>query len=183
MENMKFIGMAVFLITAVACGQKQKHNEPAEFPDNWKKYENKDYRIHYPDTFDLNTSGFMGFDFILFSKATSLDDKFIENIGLMKQNLKHSGISMNQFVELSETQISEMITDVDIIESKRVKKGNLEYHKLIYTSRQGKSDLKTMQYYFLENEIAYVLNFTSEEDQFDNYINDSIEIMDSFVVK
>ena len=45
------------------------------------------FTIQYPDSFELNNSGLMGTTFILFSKQTSQQDLFLENINLIIQDL------------------------------------------------------------------------------------------------
>ena len=62
-----------------------------------------------------------------------------------------------------------MITDGNIIESKRITTEPLNYQKVIYTGKQGIYNLKFEQYYWVVDDKAYILTLTCEESQFDNY--------------
>jgi len=127
-----------------ACGQNR--NIQSENPTGWKTFEQRDFIIQYPeDSFELNTSGQMGMSFMLLSKQTSPDGMFRTNINLLIQDLRGHNISLYEFVEISEIQANTMVTDGKLIESKRFQKDNSEFHKLIYTGRQGMFELKWKQ--------------------------------------
>lgn len=151
---------------------------------DWKTFKVTNYSIQYPDTFELNTSGLMGTSFLLFSNPSAASDLFRENINLFLQDLNGNDISLDQFVQASENQLSTVITKHAIIESKRVKENGKEngkeYHVLIYTGEQGQYKLKWMQYYYIVKGKAYALTFTAEQAQFDKYIGIAKEIMATF---
>jgi serine/threonine-protein kinase len=183
MKPIKFIGMVIILAVIVACGQNKQKKEQVETTVKWNTFEQQDFKVQYPDSFELNTSGDMGMTFILFSKLTSPQDKFRDNINLIIQDLTGLNMTLDQYVAISEEQVVTMITNGNIIESKRIKRNNSEFQKIICTGIQGQFDLKFMQYYIIKDEKAYVLTLTAEVDQFDNYKNVGEKIMDSFVVK
>jgi hypothetical protein len=70
-----------------------------------------------------------------------------------------------------------------MLESKRIKTQDEEYHKVIYTGDQGKYKLKFEQYYLIRNNKAYILTLTCEKEKFVNYTDDGESILNSFVVK
>ena len=76
-----------------------------------------------------------------------------------------------------------MITNSALIESKRIKNGNDEYHKIIYSGDQGIFHLQFEQYYWVINEKAFVLTFTSEKAKFADYKTIGEEILNSFILK
>jgi hypothetical protein len=76
-----------------------------------------------------------------------------------------------------------LLTNSDLIESKRIKKSNAEFHKLIYTGDQGVFHLKFEQYYWVIDSKAYVLTFTSEEEKFATYSETGEKILNSFSIK
>ncbi|MCL2329520.1 MAG: hypothetical protein FWC39_13555 [Bacteroidetes bacterium] len=177
----KIFCFAVIAIMFIgACGQTRQKN----VQNDWKTLEQSNYVVQYPDDgFELNTSGQMGTSFILFSKQTTPNDIFRENVNLLIQDLKGLNISLDDFVNVSENQIKTLITDGKLIESKRFIKDNSEFHELIYTGKQGIFNLKWKQHFTIKSEKAYVLTLTTRIEQFDSYITVGTEIMDSFKIK
>lgn len=149
---------------------------------NWKTINESTYSIQYPDNWELNTEKSMGTSFIIFSEQTSSEDKFRENINLSIQNLEGYNLNLDAYVAISEEQISKMVTNGKIIDSKRSNKNNTEFQKVIFTGKQGLFQLKFVQYYFIKDEKAYVLTFTCEEIQYEKYIFITDQILDSFLL-
>ncbi len=149
----------------------------------WDTLSKKDYSIQYPNTWELNESGQMGTSFILFSPVSSQKDQFRENVNLLIQDLAGYDLNLNKYVEISENQIKTMITDGNITESKRITSGSLDYHKVVYTGKQGVNNLKFVQYFWLVNDKAFVLTLTCEENQYDNYKVTGEKILNSFKFK
>lgn len=180
---MKLIGLLTLFISLISCSQTTQNNVKSEVPSNWKTINGTDYMIQYPDSFDLDLSGQMGSSFFLFSQLTSQQDLFRENINLLKQDLTGKDIDLDKYVEISENQIRTMVTDGNIIESKRIKSGNSEFQKMIYSGVQGQYKITFEQYYLISKGYAYVLTFTSESSQYDQYKAVCEKIMNSFKLK
>lgn len=167
-----FLSLTFLLLVSVSFSQSK----------DWKTLKVTNYSIQYPDSFELNTSGLMGTSFLLFSNQSPASDLFRENINLFLQDLNGNAISLDQFVQVSENQLSTVITKHAIIESKRIKENNKEYHVLMYTGEQGQLKLKWMQYYYIVKGKAYALTYTAEQDQFDKYLDVAKKIMATFTV-
>lgn len=150
---------------------------------SWKTINDNTYSIQYPDNWELNTDKSMGTSFILFTEQTSSEDKFRENINLSIQNLEGYNLNLDAYVAISEEQISKMVTNGIIIESKRLNTNNTEFQKIIFTGKQGLFQLKFVQYYFVKDEKAYVLTFTCEEIQYEKYNIIVEQILESFLLK
>jgi len=73
-----------------------------------------------------------------------------------------------------------VLTGGTIIESKRMDSGKGIYHKMIFSGDQGIFHLKFEQYYFIDKAKAYVVTFTAERSNFDNYITTAEKILSSF---
>jgi hypothetical protein len=149
----------------------------------WKSLDEIGYGIQYPDNWDVDTSGQMGMSFIIFSRQTSPQDSFRENVNLLIQDLTGLNINIDAFVKISEDQVTTMYKEGKIHESKRIKNQAKNFHKLVYSGSQGPFVLKTQQYYWVENDKAYILTLTCEAAQFDSYIQTGDKIMNSFVLK
>ena len=168
---MKLFTLLAIFINLSAFSQAEK---------DWKTLTEDNYTINYPDTWTLNTTGQMGTRFILFSPKLSSEDKFSENVNLLKQDISAYGLDLDTYSELSEKQLATVITDAKVIESKRINTGALPYHKLIYTGKQGALNLTFEQYYWVIDGNAYILTFTCEESQFDAYKTTGEKILNSF---
>lgn len=183
MNRQKLIALVILLAIIASCNQTTNKNDKSGIPANWKTLDKTDYTIQYPDDFELNTSGQMGMSFILLSNKTSPQDEFRENVNLVIQDLTGQNTDLNKYVEISEGQIKSMITNSNIIESKRIKDGNMESQKVIFTGFQGQFNLKFEQHYWIVNNKAYVLTFTAEVNEFENYKEISEKIINSFKIK
>jgi hypothetical protein len=173
MKKMAFL--VFFLINTISFGQIKENN--------WKTIDENTYSVQYPENWELNTDKSMGTSFILFTQQTSTDDKFRENVNLIIQNLEGYNLNLDDYVAISEEQINKMVTNGKIIESKRLFKNNSEFQKVIFTGNQGIFKLKFVQYYFIKDEKAFVLTFTSEVTQYEKYKLISDKILASFILK
>ncbi|WP_310991906.1 hypothetical protein [Aequorivita marina] len=144
---------------------------------NTKELNKNGYSISYPSDLTLDESGVNSSEFILSTEKTDTTDNFVENINLVIQNFTDRDIDLNTFVEISVDQIN---SRGKLISNERFKKGDAIFQRLVYTITINKLNLKFIQYYFLENNKAYILTFTSEEDVFDKYSAEMEEIMQSF---
>ena len=187
MRQLQLLGFFALIVAFAACGQSSQNESKTEVKtetlENWKSLDVSDYSIQYPDTFDLDKSGQMGTSFILLSKQTSQQDLFRENVNLLIQDLSGQNIDLDKYVEISEGQIKTMITNGNLIESKRLTDKNKDFQRVIYTGKQGQYDLKWQQFYWVENKKAYVLTLTCEVNQYDKYVPVGEGIMKSFVIK
>jgi hypothetical protein len=145
-------------------------------------YENDEFSIEYPTDWELNTTGVAGSIFVVSSPLSSNDDKFRENVNILTQNLKGMNIDLDKYVILSKKQIYNL-PKAKLIVSKRVKKGEDEYHTFIVDAFMNGMDLKVLQHYFIKDEIAYVLTYTQVENDKDGYFKVGEKIINSFKKK
>ena len=174
---------AIIYFSTLPCGLETNKQKNIDTISEWKALIESNYSIEYPSTWELNKSGQMGTRFILFSPLDSEKDTFKENVNLIVQDLGNENIDLNTYTEISEGQIKTLLTNSDLIESKRIKKSNAEFHKLIYTGDQGVFHLKFEQYYWVIDSKAYVLTFTCEKEKFAAYSETAKKILNSFNIK
>lgn len=158
-------------------------NVIAQNETTWVTHSTDVYSIEYPENWSLDESGMLGSSFFIFSNLESKEDNFRENTNLMIQDLKNMNLDLDAFVELSKSQIKDLMTDGVILEDERVKSKDQEYHELLFQATQGNFKIKTKQYYFLQNEKAYVLTLTLTEDTFEKYNKMGHKILNSFIIK
>jgi len=174
--------LLLFSYTAVIAQPKQA--KPPRPKLQWKTLSKSDYSIKYPASWEVNEKGERGTSFFILSPTESAKDKFRENVNLILQDLSGTNITLDQYVETSEEQIKTMLTEPRIIENKRINMpGKPEYHKMIFTGRQGALFLKFEQYYMIKNGIAYALTLATENKAFDHYKTTGEKILNSFLLK
>jgi hypothetical protein len=172
----------LIVLTLFGCGPSAKQKSEIKAIAGWKTVAAANYSMQYPSDWVLNQSGQMGTSLILLSPLENKDDQFTENVNLIVQDLSGKNIDLDKFSEISESQIEAMITNSTIIESKRVFGKDFEYHVLIYNGDQGLFKLKFEQYYWLENDKAYVLTFTCEQNKFSQFKDLGEKIMNTFTL-
>lgn len=183
MRIFKLIVALILSLNLIACSQNEKSNKQAEVLNGWETLTEDNYSIKYPENWELNKSGQMGTNFILFSPLTSDQDQFKENVNLLIQDLTGHNLDLNKYVEISEGQVKTILTDGNIIESERISNGDLNYHKLIYTCKQGICKLKFEQYFWVIENKAYVLTLTTEVEQFNSFQKIGERILNSFEIR
>src|SRR5690606_13367283 len=76
---------------------------------DWKTLSEDNYTIEYPSDWTLDQSGRMGTTFIVMTDLVSADDRFRENINLIIQDLSASPMTLSEYVELTQSQLSTVI--------------------------------------------------------------------------
>jgi len=151
--------------------------------ENLKKIVHSDYSLKYPSDWELNQSGQMGTSFILFSQLESDADKFRENINLVIQDLTGYNLNLDKYIDVTLGQIKSMISNPKISVNQRVRSGNGEFHKLVYSGNQGVFNLTFEQYIWVYKNRAFVLTFTSEQEKFEKFKLEGERILNTFYLK
>jgi hypothetical protein len=146
----------------------------------WLSLEQEDYVVQYPENWELDQSGQMGAEFILFAPQSTATDDFRENVNLMLQDLTGYNLDLDGLIELSERQISAALSNSNILLSERVTIAEGEYHKLLYTADMAPYQLKFEQYCRVIDNTAVILTFTCEIDMFNTYREVGERILNSF---
>ena len=185
MERIQIIFLLAITLNITAFGQSQvkKSEKGTEESTEWKSLSGDKYEINHPSNWEVDKSGQIGPSFFLFSPLTNDSDKFRENVNLLIQDLNGYDLNLDQYVEISEGQIKTLVTNGKIISSKRQNNEKQEYHKMIYTGKQGIYDLKFEQYYWVIDKQAFVLTLTCVENEFNNYQSTGERILNSFKLK
>ena len=180
----------LLILSIVSCAQtpEKKERETTEKAQvnkikDWNILDAANYSIQYPSDWEENKTGQMGTSFVLFSPVDSEGDDFRENVNLVEQDLAGRNFDLDSYSEFSEKQIREMLGISDFIENKRLKNINGDYQKFVYAGKQGNYNLVFEQYCWVINNRAFVLTFTSEEDQYASYKKVGEKILNSFVIK
>lgn len=114
-----------------------------------------------------------GTEFIVTSPlSTKPNDMFAENVNLMVQMV--GNMSMDEYMNLTKKQFAGMnVSDLRIVDVKGKK-------ELEYSFKYGGSELKVLQYLWLENRKAYILTYTDMKAAFEMHIKLGRRILNSF---
>lgn len=182
---MKKIIILLLLFTTAASGQSTNEEnkiDTSKETANWQKFTGANYAIRYPANWQLTELLQRGVPFCIFSPLENEVDRFKENINLVIQDLSDRNIDLNKYVELSEEQVKTLVPNSSLLESKRIKSRDTEFHKVIYTGDQNNFHLQFEQYFWVINQKAYVLTLTCEQKKFADYQILGEKILNSFIL-
>lgn len=151
--------------------------------EKWKTLDLPNYSVSYPATWENIIDKSLTYSFILTAPTDSGNDAFAENVSLKIQDGAGKDINLDKLMKDCEFEVKTALNNPHIIKSKRQKKGNKEFHKILYTGDHLRFHLKCEKYCFVSNGKAYVLTFQSEKTQFDRYKKTGERIMESFELK
>lgn len=146
----------------------------------WKSYAKDNYKIKYPSNWELDAKGTMGTKFLIFSEVSSPSDNFRENINLVTEDLKGQSYSVEEYGQAAMNGIKQYMKEVEFLYKGKQTSTKYDYYKVIYTAKSGIYNLKFMQYYIVDNGIAYVLTYTGTVDEFDNYLEKAKSTLKTF---
>jgi hypothetical protein len=138
------------------------------------------YSLSYPKSWVLDTSKLFGMDLLLRSPRIDSLDQFVENLNVFVQDLHGQNYNLFKMGQESENQIKNMVTDIEIIESRLDSTASNIYYSLKYKGRQGKFLLTTEQRYYLKDEVGFALTFTLQNGKEKEYALASEKIFGSF---
>jgi len=147
----------------------------------WILMDQSDFALSYPAIWSLDQSGQAGTKFILFIGQNN--SGFRDNVNLIIQDLKGLGFDLDKYVTLSEGQVKTMITNSQVIESKRIKSELGEFQEVIFTGDQGVFHLKWRQRYWVKGEKAFVLTLTTSQTTYEQCTQVSQKLFDSVQLK
>lgn len=173
---MKLYFLSIFLLLTSGLQAQKMINDQ----DTFQTIVKDKYSFQYPKTWTVDTSKMFGMDVLLRSPKTDSLDDFIENMNLFVQDLHGQNYYLARMGKESETQIKNMITDAQIIESKIDSTSSPQYYILKYKGRQGKFLLTTIQHYYFKDDIGYALTMTIKEGKEQDYIKTADKIFNSF---
>lgn len=153
----------------------------AQNDPNLKTFRKAVYQLQYQPSWRLDTSKIMGTELFLFAPLENAADKFSENINVLIQDLSGQNITLEDYKEITEKQIREMVVDGKIFESTIRKTEEVDYYLVTYEMTQQKTRLKITSKCFIKNEKAYLATFTTEFDKYDQYKKTGEAMINSFV--
>lgn len=163
----------------------QIENEEVEIPEpdkGYKAYETESTWVMYPEGWSLDTSS-VDSEFFIYSPLVESSDIFQENINLTTEKLPNNSITAEYYIKRALEMIKTSFGEVDVLENKE-RKGNFgTYRTIIYTGTMSGMKLKWKQSVYVKNSTAYIISYTSLDDTYDEFVEISNKVMNSFIVK
>ncbi len=124
----------------------------------------------------------MGVVAAFLSVKESSDDLFQENLNIIIQDLTAQPMTLDEYNNLSLEQIKILITDFEILSSKKTILAGEPAYEVIYTRKQGQYNLKWKQVWTVLGNTAYVVSYTAEKNKFNDYFEIFNKMFNSFEI-
>jgi hypothetical protein len=149
----------------------------------WKTLDRGDYTISHPADWAVDVSGNSGMDFIISSPFSDEEDMYNDFVNLTILPLPGLNKTLDSYALEVSRDIPFFYQKAIIRENKKDKKGNKDCYVMTYAGLMSEFPLAIRQYIWFENEKAYSLTFTAEQQAFEKWDETAIRIMDSFTFK
>lgn len=158
-----------------------------EVPKGFLTYTNATYGITivYPEDWEKKT-GEMGTVVAFLSLREGASDDFRENVNIAIQDLSAQPMTLDEYTNLSLSQLDQYIQNPNVIESSKTTLDGNPAHKLVYTGEMEQQDvrylLKWLQVYTIKGDKLYLITYTSKEDSYSDYLDNVQKMIDSFQI-
>lgn len=178
MRKLKIAIMILWIIFISGCIYHQQQSETSDY----LIYYNSEYgiKIKYPPNWTKMEQVF-GAIVVFMSPKENAFDNFQENLNIVAESLS-TPITLEEYTDVAISQLKQIITDINIVETESTTLAGNPAHKIVYTGRQGQYILKWMQIWTIKNNKAYVITYTAEENTYSNFLGIVQEMINSFEI-
>ena len=145
-------------------------------------YENKNYgiEIQYPDNWRLEAVADPFGTIAKFIPTNSQSSSIFSQVSIIVDDIS-SNTSLADYTSFAISKILKFSPDAEIIDNSLISLGDLSGHKVIYTTKDPKSNLplKYLQVWTLKGSYAYIITYVAEKDKY----QDSLEIVQETMLK
>jgi hypothetical protein len=151
--------------------------------DNWTTLEKDNYTINYPEDWSVSDQKPQpSVQFLITTDETSLkEDNFRESINMVTESLQGQIFTPESYAKLSIDQIKLQIPDAKVISNEATNLGNEQPREVVWFNDFGNGMiLKFKQVFLLKENTAYVLTYSSTEQEYNDYLEAADKIIYSF---
>ncbi len=145
-------------------------------------YENKNYgiEIQYPDNWRLEAVADPFGTIAKFIPTNSQSSSSLSRVSIIVDDIS-SNTSLADYTNSAVSQILEFSPDAEIIDNSLIDLGDISGKKVIYTTKDPKTNLllKYLQFWTLQGGHAYIITYVAEKDKY----QDSLEIVQETMLK
>ena len=142
--------------------------------EDWEVFSTAEYSISYPKEWTINTSGADDVAFMISSPSDGEGDHFTQNVSLVIEKLDNN-TDLDAYAVAAKEQLISVFTESSP-ELEKMKQNKQDFYKVTFAGQGA----KFQQYYFVENNKAYAVGFTTGEKDFDKDIVLGKKIMNTF---
>ncbi len=157
---------------------------PSKPPENFLTYANSNVgiKMKYPQSWERrNIDNPITGEVVAFVSPKQTDtDKFQEKLTISVEDF--SG-TLDDFNKTSIKDINSHLTKADIQKPIDTTLANKSANQLIYTGKDGGNSLKNLQVFTLKGEKAYVITYTAEINNYDDFIQATETMIKSFEIQ
>lgn len=153
--------------------------------EKWIEYSEGNYEISYPESWAKQQKATATF---FLSPKENEKDLFQENINVIVQDLSSQPMTLEEYTNLTKNQIKQALGSSAIESVKDINFSGQQAKEIVYTMpknpMQGRNlNLKLRQVWFIKSNNAYLLTYTAQNSEYDNYLETAKGIFDSFKLK
>lgn len=169
------LNIAIFIIMIFSSCSQQ----------SWQKHIESAYEISYPESWSKQQKGMATF---FLSPKDDEKDQFQENVNVMVQDLSNQPMTLEEYTELTKQQITQALGSSVIVSIKELDFAGQKAKEMIYGMPKNplagiNQDLKLRQVWFIKDNKAYLLTYTAKSSEYENYLETTKEIFNSFKLK
>ncbi|GEM_PF-3568951 len=159
------------------------NNEAEEVvPEGFVTYtdDTHDIYVYHPEDWTVKEVDETTFGFV--SPKASEEDPFMENVGIQIIDLSGHSITLEEYGQLLIDQATSDVADFELLSSELVP-GDGDYVDSYYIEYDGTQNGLPMAYdttLMIDGDRGFILTYTAEQDNFDQYVDIANQIMDSF---
>lgn len=149
------------------------------------KHTDSKYEISYPERWIKQQKGTTTF---FLSPKENEKDLFQENVNVMVQDLSSQQMTLEDYTNLTKQQVTQAFGSSAIVSVKDLNFAGQQAKEMVYNMpknpMQGRNlNLKLRQVWFIKGNNAYLLTYTAQSSEYDNYLETAKGIFDSFKLK
>ncbi|MFQ6603088.1 PsbP-related protein [Flavobacterium sp. C3NV] len=174
---MKIVFQIVFLLYATLVFSQQNSEKAYR-----KLYiSEKKYSLLFPENWYLKKTDSLQNSFMLLSEKSSLQDNFIENIGLLIKDIGYENVKPKMLKKIIDKKFG---VSSEIISNRKVLKNGLTGQEIVYKTMLDNGYFATiLQYYFIKGRDLYLLTFCSKPEELLDYMPTYQNIYDNFDIR
>jgi len=147
--------------------------------NNVYKSKTNDFSISYPRDWEKK-SGAMGTEATIYAPKQGNDDKYRENIDLFAETTKNQRTLDQYFESVIMVQSKKLVEGYSNEKVEKTMLSGEDAYKLTFSINLSGVDLNIVRYIAKHNEKFYVITFSEESSQTENYAKQMEEIVGSF---
>ncbi|MFT7589710.1 MAG: hypothetical protein ACI959_001930 [Limisphaerales bacterium] len=162
MKNNIFVLVIFYTVQffLVSCSQNRSGSN---IQADWLEIETPTWSIQFPPSWSSDTSGSHGTYLILAGQPEGEEDTYYETIILASAQISPTINTLELFTNANIDMLKSNMGNWELEESQAVQLANKDAHRLVYTGTNGVIDSRWDQYFIIENNIAWIITFSSEQ--------------------